>query len=104
MATAYISHPVFKEHKMSEDHPDSPRRLTSIEDRLQAEGLMDLLNHYEAPLASRAQLERVHSHAHIEDLAARAPAYDSVQIQQEHLYHYPVVTGHESLSQKLKIC
>lgn len=80
MATAYISHPVFKEHKMSEDHPDSPRRLTRIEDRLQAEGLMDLLNHYEAPLASRAQLERVHSPAHIEDLAARVPDEGLVRI------------------------
>lgn len=80
MATAYISHPVFHEHKMSEGHPDSPARLTAIEDRLQADGLMDLLNYFEAPLATRTQLERVHAKDHIDDLAARAPDQGLVRV------------------------
>jgi acetoin utilization deacetylase AcuC-like enzyme len=58
---------------MGPDHPDSPRRLRSIEDRLQADGVMDFLRYREAPLATREQLERAHTQAHIDDLAARAP-------------------------------
>lgn len=73
MATAYITHPVFQLHDMGPDHPDSPRRLRSIEDRLQADGIMDFLRYHEAPLATREQLERAHTPAHIDDLAARAP-------------------------------
>lgn len=73
MATAYITHPVFQLHDMGPDHPDSPRRLRSIEDRLQAEGIMDFLRYHEAPLATREQLERAHTTAHIDELAARAP-------------------------------
>jgi acetoin utilization deacetylase AcuC-like enzyme len=73
LATAYITHPVFQAHDMGPEHPDSPRRLRSIEDRLQADGVMDLLRYHEAPLATREQLERAHTPAHIDDLAARAP-------------------------------
>jgi len=80
VATAYISHSVFHEHRMSEGHPDSPARLTAIEDQLQADGLMDLLNYFEAPLASRAQLLRVHSAALIDDLAARAPDQGLIRV------------------------
>lgn len=80
MATAYISHPIFMEHVMPEDHPDCPARLSSIEDRLNVEGLMDLLSHREAPLATRSQLERVHSPDHIDSLAARAPDQGLVRI------------------------
>jgi acetoin utilization deacetylase AcuC-like enzyme len=65
---------------MFEGHPDSPQRLTAIEDRLQAAGLMDLLNYFDAPLATRTQLERVHSAAHIDDLAERAPDEGLVRI------------------------
>jgi len=65
---------------MSEGHPDSPQRLTAIEDRLQADGLMDLLNYFEAPLATREQLERVHTAALIDDLAARAPDQGLVRV------------------------
>lgn len=80
MATAYITHSIFREHRMSEGHPDSPERLTAIEDRLQADGLMDLLSYFEAPLATREQLERVHTAAHIEGLAARAPDEGLVRV------------------------
>lgn len=65
---------------MSEGHPDSPRRLTSIEDRLQADGIMDFLNYHDAPLASRDQLERVHSAEHVSTLSARAPDQGLIRI------------------------
>ncbi|KPK58972.1 MAG: histone deacetylase family protein [Gammaproteobacteria bacterium] len=80
MATAYVSHPVFKEHVMSEGHPDSPGRLTSIEDRLQADGIMDFLMYHDAPLATRTQLERAHSARHVETLSAQAPDRGLIRI------------------------
>ena len=39
-------------------HPESPLRLAAIEDHLIAAGLYTLLQHHEAPRASREQLER----------------------------------------------
>ncbi len=65
---------------MSEGHPDSPRRLTSIEDRLQAEGIMDFLMYHDAPLATRAQLERAHSAEHVAALSAQAPDRGLIRI------------------------
>ena len=65
---------------MSEGHPDSPGRLTSIEDRLQADGIMEFLMYHDAPLATRTQLERAHSARHVETLSAQAPDRGLIRI------------------------
>lgn len=80
MATAYLSHGLFKAHRMQPDHPESPQRLVSIEDRLQAAGLMDILVYREAPIATREQLERVHTARHIDELAELSPEEGLVPI------------------------
>lgn len=54
-------------------HPESPRRLHTIEAHLGAAELDNLLRHEEAPLATRTQLERVHETAYIDNLERLAP-------------------------------
>jgi len=73
MHTAYISHQECLLHDMGEHHPECPERLYAIEDRLVAAQLMPLLYLYQAPLAERAHLLRVHEAAYIDALYARAP-------------------------------
>ncbi len=80
MQTAYISHPACLRHDMGHDHPESPARLRAIEDQLIASGIFPFLQHHDAPLATREQLVRVHSEAHLNALAAISPAQDLVAI------------------------
>lgn len=64
-AVAWISHPACARHFMGEGHPESPRRLQVIEDRLRATGLLDFVRRVEAPAASEDQLLRVHTREHV---------------------------------------
>ena len=74
MAIAYISHPDCLLHDMGVHHPEQPARLSAINDRLIATGLEMVLHHYEAPLATREQLEAVHDPAYVTQIFAAAPA------------------------------
>ena len=73
MALAFISHPDCLLHEMGEGHPESPRRLSAIGDKLSASRLGDLVARFEAPLASRAQLLRVHQAGYLDSLERLAP-------------------------------
>jgi acetoin utilization deacetylase AcuC-like enzyme len=73
MTIAYITHGDCLLHNMGAGHPECPERLRAIEDRLIASGLIDHLRHVEAPLAGRAQLERVHAPEYITALEQAAP-------------------------------
>jgi len=61
-------------------HPESPQRLSAIEDQLNRLGIADFLVHVEAPRASRSQLERVHSPGLIDLLSAISPREGLVQV------------------------
>ncbi len=65
---------------MGEHHPESPLRLRAIEKHLDAAGLGSMVRREEAPLATRAQLERVHDPAYIEALERLAPASGLVHL------------------------
>jgi acetoin utilization deacetylase AcuC-like enzyme len=54
-------------------HPECPQRLDAINDHLISTGLDGLVSHYKAPAATRAQLERVHSGAYIDEVEAASP-------------------------------
>jgi len=54
-------------------HPESPARLRAIEQALVAGGLRERLLRFEAPLATRAQLERVHDPRYLDAIEAAAP-------------------------------
>ena len=73
MSTAYITHPMCLKHDNGADHPESPARIHAIEDQLIACRLFDYLSHYEAPLATRSQILRVHNSAYCDELHKRIP-------------------------------
>lgn len=73
MAVAFISHPDCLLHGMGPLHPERAARLRAISDHLIASGLDALLRHYEAPLAGRAQLCRVHDADYVERIFSVAP-------------------------------
>ncbi len=73
MTTAYISHPACLLHDMGRGHPECPARIKAIEDQLIASQLFPLLQHHEAPRATREQLERVHGGAYIDAIEAEQP-------------------------------
>jgi len=58
---------------MGQHHPECPERLQAITDQLIASGLIGCLIEYEAPLATREQLSRVHSPAYVDAVAASSP-------------------------------
>lgn len=83
MHTAYISHPSCLKHDMGLHHPESPARIYAIEDQLIASGLMDYLQHHEAPAATREQLLRVHDEGYIDFIASRAPVQGLVRLDDD---------------------
>ena len=80
MTIAYISHPVCRLHQMGDAHPESPARLSVIEDWLLETGFEFALRRYDAPAATREQLARVHDLSYVERIFALAPARELVWI------------------------
>ena len=58
---------------MGEFHPECPQRLSAISDRLISAGLDVLLDHHDAPEATREQLTRVHRGHYVDQVVASAP-------------------------------
>lgn len=58
---------------MGAHHPECPARLAAINDRLISARLDGFLRHYEAPLATRAQLARVHERRYIDWIESQVP-------------------------------
>lgn len=73
-STAFITHRDCHLHDMGSFHPESPARLGAISDHMIAQGLDHFFSYYEAPLATFAQLLRVHSAAHLERLKRSSPS------------------------------
>jgi len=80
MQTAYITHPLCLKHDMGAHHPECPARIHAIEDQLIASGLFGYLQHYEAPEATREQLERVHDADYIDSIFAASPGQGLVAL------------------------
>ena len=74
MTIGFVSHPDCALHEIGPMHPECPERLSAIEDRLVASGLHHVLRHYDAPLATREQLVRVHSEDYVDHIFDVAPA------------------------------
>lgn len=73
MTIAIISHPDCLLHDMGFDHPEQPRRLRAIETEFVREGLDPYLKHYQAPLATREQVLRVHDENYVDQIFNLAP-------------------------------
>jgi len=80
MQTAYISHPLCLKHDMGAHHPESPARIHAIEDQLIAAGVLDHLQRYDAPEATREQLLRVHTADYVASIESSAPQHGIVQL------------------------
>ena len=74
MRTAYISHVDCLKHDTSQAHPESPRRLSAIDDRFIESGLSDVLINMDAPEVRREHLLRVHTRRHVETVESMTPA------------------------------
>jgi acetoin utilization deacetylase AcuC-like enzyme len=73
MTISIISHPDCALHEMGAHHPECPARLSAIQDQLLASGLDLVLQHYDAPLATREQLCRVHDADYVEQVFLKSP-------------------------------
>jgi acetoin utilization deacetylase AcuC-like enzyme len=73
MAIGFISHHDCALHEMGAHHPEQPARLSAITDRLIASGLDMVLQHHDAPRATRAQLLAAHDPAYVERIFSAAP-------------------------------
>ena len=74
MTIAFITHNDCALHDMGQLHPECPSRLSAINDQLIASGLELMLQHFDAPLASREQLERVHNSRYVQSVFDASPA------------------------------
>ena len=74
MLAAYITHADCLKHEMGDDHPECPARIASINDMLLAQGLLDVMQSFDAPLVSMEALRRVHSEAHLNRMFSLAPS------------------------------
>ncbi|MCW8935556.1 MAG: histone deacetylase family protein [Gammaproteobacteria bacterium] len=73
MTISIISHPDCMLHEMGAHHPECPERLSAINDQLLSSGLDFILQHHDAPLATRQQLCRVHDVKYIESIFQKSP-------------------------------
>lgn len=73
MTTALISHPECRRHDMGPAHPERPKRLDVITDMLMTLRMLDMLSHFDAPLATREQLLRVHESGYLDWLEGIVP-------------------------------
>jgi len=73
MPTGFISHPDCIKHEMGNYHPESPNRLSAIEDQLILSRINDYVVKLSAPLATEAELNLVHSKEHIEFIKSIRP-------------------------------
>lgn len=73
MSVALITHPDCLRHDMGQNHPESPARLRAINDQLIASGLDRVIYHYQAPVATREQLQRVHDANYIQSVFDASP-------------------------------
>lgn len=80
MTAALISHPACIKHAGVEGHPERPERLIAFENELQNSPVLDKLKVYEAPLASKEQLERVHSADYVANVEALSPTTGLVSL------------------------
>lgn len=86
MTTGFFSHPDFLRHEMGAWHPECPARLQAIEDQLIAGRIDTLIERDEsAPLASEADLLRVHTQAHIDFIRKTAPQEGYAEIDPDTL-------------------
>jgi acetoin utilization deacetylase AcuC-like enzyme len=85
MSTAYLTHSLCEEHKLGDDHPESPQRLEAIQNRLIAGQLMDFLRWREANEVTIEQLNATHDPDYVASIFAKSPEEGHIELDQETL-------------------
>lgn len=80
MTVGIITHHDCLLHDVGPHHPECPSRLGAIDDQLIASGLNMFMRHFDAPLATREQLERVHDPKYVDAIFEAAPHQGMVQL------------------------
>ena len=80
MTTAFISHADCAKHDMGAHHPECPARLAAIADQVIASGIGPLLVRHDAPVATDAQLTRVHPAEYVRLIRETAPVSGTVHL------------------------
>lgn len=80
MTTAYITHADCLRHEMGPGHPESPDRLSAVNEQMRSSGLLDELLCLDAPLATADDLKRVHSSSYVDLIFEHAPVEGYVQL------------------------
>jgi acetoin utilization deacetylase AcuC-like enzyme len=80
MTTAFITHPDTLLHIMDGNHPESPARITAIKNYLIKQDVYNHLAIYESPVATDAQLAKVHSTDYIARIRALSPKAGLVRL------------------------
>lgn len=73
MSIGFITSPACAGHDMGDEHPECPARLDAIRDQLLSSGIDFVLRHFDAPAATREQLQLVHDPEYIASIFERAP-------------------------------
>lgn len=89
MTIGIVTHHDCMLHDMGPHHPECPRRLSAIDDQLIASGLNLFLRHYDAPLATREHLTRVHDPDYVERVFSAAPQQGLVPLDEGDTYMGP---------------
>jgi acetoin utilization deacetylase AcuC-like enzyme len=76
MPVVLLTHPDCTLHEMGSQHPESPARLEAVLNALDDSRIFAHLREEEAPLATQAQLARVHHEVHIDFVHDSAPESD----------------------------
>lgn len=77
---AFISHPDCLRHDTGPMHPERVARLEAVNAAVEAASFGDALQRFEAPLATREQLEAVHDPAYVQHIFDAAPDSGWVQL------------------------
>jgi acetoin utilization deacetylase AcuC-like enzyme len=80
MQTAFITHRDCQLHDMGRHHPECPERLQAIADQLLASGVLACVVEYDAPVATRQQLTRVHDADYVDAVEASVPTAGIVHL------------------------
>jgi len=80
MGIAFISHPDCELHDTGAGHPESPARMRAVLEYLPTREIWQQLTQYEAPLATREQLYRVHDKDYVDAVIAAEPSQGRVYL------------------------
>jgi len=81
--TGFVYHADYLGHDMGQGHPESPKRLRAIIDRLEETGLLPTLVRIDPTPATDDWITQVHTHAYVQTLRARAPHHGYVSLDSD---------------------